>query len=57
MSKKYKAEDILNYLETIDKKSFNQIYKNLDKKERKRVDREVERFVEETTTDSTSDSN
>ena len=54
MVKEYKAEDILNYLETIDEKSFNQIYSELDIAEREKVDAGIEEFVEEMTTDGNS---
>lgn len=47
MTEKYKAEDILNYLDSIDEKSFNQIYNQLNKKEREKVDRELEEYTEE----------
>lgn len=46
MAKKYKAEDILNYLETIDEKSFNRIYNKLDMEEREKVDEEIKEFTE-----------
>lgn len=49
--KKYNAKDILNYLETIDEKSFNRIYKKLDMKEREKVDEGIKEFTEESAID------
>lgn len=51
MVKKYKAEDILKYLETIDEKSFNRIYDKLDREEREKVDEGVKEFAEDSAVD------
>lgn len=52
MTKKYTAADILNHLENIDEKSFNHIYKELDKKEREKVDQGLIEYTEEQSLDS-----
>lgn len=51
MAEKYKAEDILNYLETIDEKSFNRIYDQLNEKEREKVDEGVKEYAEDSAID------
>lgn len=52
MAKKYSAKDILNYLDSIDEKSFNRIYRELDKKEREKVDQGLEEYTAEQSMDS-----